>query len=332
MTGVDPGFRRCKHRRLHPGYTHAMGIARLPAQAKPVKMLDLKRQTRRSNMTTLFVNRLTTIDFSLLDPVAGLLGESWLVDIELDGSLDHQGMLLDFSQVKKQVKRCIDLEFDHRLLVPARYSHCRIRQQEQHCEVRFQLVSGETLLHSGPNSAVALIPAERIDEESLVQAIVDKLRPELPDNIEGLRLRLYPEPIEGAWYRYSHGLKHHAGNCQRIAHGHRSRIVIYRNGERDAHLEKDWATRWRDIYIGTSSDLQESISRADKPFHRFGYTANQGLFRLELPSNRCYLVDSDTTVENLAQHIADTLKHEHPEDSFRVQAFEGVEKGAIGRS
>ncbi len=42
-------------------------------------------------MTTLFVNRLTVIDFSLLHPDLGLLGESLLVDIELDGSLDHQG-------------------------------------------------------------------------------------------------------------------------------------------------------------------------------------------------------------------------------------------------
>jgi 6-pyruvoyl-tetrahydropterin synthase len=282
--------------------------------------------------TTLFVNRLTVMDFSYLDPVAGLLGESWLVDIELDGSLDHQGMVLDFGEVKKQVKRCIDEEFDHRLLVPAHYPHCRVQQQEHRCDIHFQLASGETLLHSGPNSAIALIPAEKITEESLIRAIIDQLRPRLPDNIQELRLRLYAEPIEGAWYRYSHGLKHHAGNCQRIAHGHRSRITIYRNGERDQALESAWADRWRDIYIGTHSDLQESIQQQGQTFCRFGYTANQGLFKLELPSDRCYLIDSDSTVENLAQHIAEVLKREHPEDSFRVEAFEGVDKGAIGHS
>lgn len=281
--------------------------------------------------TTLFVKRLTVIDFSYLDPASGLLGESWLVDIELDGSLDHQGMVLDFSEVKKQVKRCIDEAFDHRLLVPARYAHCQIQQQEHRCDIRFRLATGETLVHSGPNSAVTLIPAERITEESLNRAIIDQLRPQLPDNIQELRLRLYAEPVEGAWYRYSHGLKHHAGNCQRIAHGHRSRIAIYRNGVRDRALEEEWASRWRDIYIGTQSDLQETVRQQGETFYRFGYTANQGLFRLELPSRRCYLIDSDSTVENLAQHIAGVLKREHPGDSFRVEAFEGVDKGAIGR-
>lgn len=311
---------------------HPINSPSLPGRAKPAKMLDLTRQTHRYNMTTLFVNRLTVIDFSFLDPVAGLVGESWIVDIELDGSLDHQGMVLDFGEVKKQVKRCIDQEFDHRLLVPAEYAHCQIKQQEQHCDIRFQLASGETLLHSSPNSAVTLLQAESINEQSLIQAIIDKLQRELPDNIQELRLRLYAEPAAGAWYRYSHGLKHHAGNCQRIAHGHRSRVIIYRNGKRDPRLEANWAGRWQDIYIGTRGDLQESTQQAGQLFHHFGYTANQGLFRLQIPACRCYLVDSDTTVENLAQHIADTLKREHPGDSFRVEAFEGVDKGAIGRS
>ncbi|MCW8944119.1 MAG: 6-carboxytetrahydropterin synthase [Sedimenticola sp.] len=281
-------------------------------------------------MTTLFVNRLTVIDFSYLDPTKGLLGESWQVDIELDGSLDHQGMVLDFGDVKKQVKRIIDQEFDHCLLVPAQHPNCQIQQLEHRCDIHFQMDSGELIRHSSPYSAICLINTAQINEAALCSAISEKLQTLLPDNVQSVRIRLYPEPITGAWYRYSHGLKHHAGNCQRIAHGHRSRITIYRNDNRDQTLEADWAKRWEDIYIGTQSDLQEAFQENGNACLRFGYTANQGLFKLEIPTRCSYLIESDTTVENLAQHIANRLKQEHPNDSFRVEAYEGVDKGAIG--
>lgn len=281
-------------------------------------------------MTTLFVRRLTVIDFSYLHPALGLLGESWQVDIELDGSLDHQGMVLDFGEVKRQVKQVIDQSFDHRLLVPLGYAGCDAGQQQHRFEIRFRLETGETIHFAGPDCAVAMIDAQEINPETLADAISSALRPLLPDNVDRLRIHLSPERIDGAWYRYSHGLKHHAGNCQRIAHGHRSRIHIYRNGERDRTLEADWAKRWRDIYIGTMDDLLGSSDKGEQSYFRFGYTAQQGLFQLQLPSRSCYLIEQDSTVENLAQHVAEVLKQEHPEASFRVEAFEGVDKGAIG--
>lgn len=283
-------------------------------------------------MAKLFVERLTILDFSYLHPERGLLGESWFLDVELEGSLDHQGMVLDFSRVKSQVKETVDERFDHRLLVPANYSGTQIQRNDQRCDLSFRLQSGLEIQHSAPASASCLLESEAVTPEVVADAIISQLSDSLPDNVTQIRIRLYNEERKGAYFQVSHGLKHHAGNCQRIAHGHRSYIDIFRDGQRDEGLEREWAERWRDIYIGTREDLQAESSRDGTGYYRFSYTAEQGLFELELPKERCYLIEKDSTVENLAQHVADTLALKYPDASFLVRAYEGVNKGAIAES
>ena len=273
----------------------------------------------------LFVNRLTVLDFSFLHPERGLLGESWWLDVTLEGGLDEQGMVLDFGEVKRQVKALVDEQFDHRLLVPADHPALERRGDE----LRFLTRRGDFFRHLGPPESVRFIPGEAITPESVADAIRQLLAPQLPGNVERIGLRLYEESIDGAWYRYSHGLKRHCGNCQRIAHGHRSRIEILRDGERDPGLESKWAERLRDIYIGSQADLVAITSRNDQTCYRFAYEAEQGHFELELPEARCYLLDTESTVENIARHLRERLEAEHPGHHFQVRAFEGIGKGAI---
>ncbi len=283
-------------------------------------------------MSRLFVNRLTAIDFSYLHPQRGLLGESWLVDIELRGGLDEQGMVLDFGEVKRRVKQLIDEGFDHKLLVPLRHPALQRRLEPGLDEVTFVLEDGAIIRHRAPAAASAYIDAEQITLESVGEAIEQALMAQMPDNVESLQLRLYPEPADGAFYHYSHGLKLHCGNCQRIAHGHRSRIRILRNGERDAVLEADWAGRWHDCYIATREDLADELTIDGRDYLRFAYSAPQGDFELQLPASACYLVDCETTVENLAQHVAERLRAEGVAGALAVHAYEGVDKGAVGEA
>ena len=276
----------------------------------------------------LFVERLTIVDFSFLHPTRGLLGESWILDVVLEGKLDAQGMILDFGEVKRQLKSLADEHFDHRLLVPA--DHPRLAREND--SLRFTTQGGDFIRHRGPAESLRFIPGTEVTSESVARAMQSLLVPLLPDNVQQVSLRLRPESIEGAHYQYSHGLKHHSGNCQRIAHGHRSRIEIERDGVRDQALEQSWAQRFRDIYIGSEADLEAITRHNDQTCFRFAYSAEQGNFELELPAERCYLIEADSTVENIARHIRERLEESHPGSRFRVRAFEGIGKGAISES
>ncbi|WBA52473.1 hypothetical protein O5W85_00940 [Klebsiella pneumoniae] len=50
----------------------------------------------------LFINDLTVMDFSFLDAESGLIGDSLIVDIILEGDLNAESMVMDFSHAKKK--------------------------------------------------------------------------------------------------------------------------------------------------------------------------------------------------------------------------------------
>ena len=283
-------------------------------------------------MPKLFVNRLTVIDFSYLHSERGLLGETWLMDLELEGALDGQGMVLDFGLIKKQVKTLVDNEFDHKLLAPSYHPHCEIKEESGDAVIHFAYGNQRQLFHRSPADAVCDLPVGDITIETVTRSIHDRLEQVLPGNIDRITVHLYAEEGPGAFYHYSHGLKQHQGNCLRIAHGHRSRLQIFQDGEQNEVLERQWVDRWRDIYIAKHEDLSEEMEINDLTYNRFSYGTRAGDFQLQLPKENCYLIDTDSTVENLAQHIADVLHKKHPDSRFVVRAYEGVDKGAIGKS
>lgn len=280
-------------------------------------------------MNHLFVDNLTVIDFAYLDPNRGLVGESWIADVVLGGELDEQGMVFDFSNVKRTIKRVIDERVDHRLVVPRGYAGVAWTEEEPET-FTWTLTDGSRIVHRSPDEAVAWLSAERVVPSAVAALLERELMAVLPGNVTDVEVHLREEVIEGPYYHYVHGLKKHLGNCQRIAHGHRSPIRIDRNGHRDYELEKRWSTLWQDIYVGSEEDVtQRWVAEDGVAYVTFEYEANQGEFALTLPENRVYMMETDTTVELIAAHMADQLKAEFPGDAIRVKAYEGVGKGAI---
>ncbi|MCQ3831129.1 6-carboxytetrahydropterin synthase [Microbulbifer elongatus] len=277
----------------------------------------------------LFVDSLTNVDFSYLHHARGIVGETWLANAALDGALDHQGMVCDFGIVKKTLRNWLDDELDHRLLVPTQSRHIAIKRDGDQLNLEWALTDGTAIAVGGPSQAFALVEAESITAETVARWCVTQLDGVFPTSVDQLTLGFSNEQIDSPFYHYSHGLKKHDGNCQRIAHGHRSRICIDVDGQRSSELETLWAERWEDIYLGTREDLTGESGEGDKVQLHFAYQARQGAFTLSIPASRCEILDCDTTVEQLAQYIADALAKENTGKDITVRAYEGIGKGAV---
>lgn len=282
----------------------------------------------------LFVRDLTVIDFSYLCQQRGLLGESYIVDVELHGDLDNTSMVFDFGNVKKVIKRAIDQLIDHKLAYAQAMPGLAVHEHDG-LQV-LTLTSKRGLIEvASPKVAHVEVPGNVINTASVSEFLVAEIKPLLPANVERIEFNLRTEKSNGFYYHYSHGLKKHDGNCQRIAHGHRSTIEIFQNGMLTPRLNKLWTERWEDIYLGTAEDLSTAeqcynLTAEPNPQQQFyfRYQAAQGEFQISLPKTHCEIVPCDTTVECLAQYIADVLVTIEPA-SYKVIAYEGVGKGAV---
>ena len=276
---------------------------------------------------SLFVAGLTHLDCAYLDPAHGLVGESWAVDARLSGPLDDTGMICDFGIVKQVIKESLDAEVDHRLIL-ARGT--RVDRQTQGAQVELVHADrdGRRLRYRAPAEALCELDLPALDATALADALARLVQPRLPAGVESLTLSLRTESQRGQ-YHYCHGLQQHAGNCQRMGHGHRGRLGIRLGGLPAPWLESLWVQQLGYRYLGSERHLMTAsgVGRC-----AFAYQSSQGAFELDLPEDRAYVIPASATVECLAAHIADTIAAQHPGEHVEVTAYEGIGKGAVARS
>lgn len=271
---------------------------------------------------SLFVKQLTHIDVSLWCSQRGLVGCSWQVDAVLDGELGEDGMLFDFGEVKPWIKRTLDSGLDHTLLVPTQAPGVTVTECPEGVCVRTTIPYPMEV--RGPKEAFTLLPWHAIELDSVAEHLSQQLTEQRPENVHQVTLTLSDEAIDGAAYGYTHGLKRHLGNCQRIAHGHRSRLYIWQHNERQPQLEQQWAAWLDNRYLLEQAD----ITARDSDTLTCGYRAAQGDFSITLPQTLCTVLPGPTTVENIAAWLAKEVATQSGVTT-RIQAFEGINKGAI---
>jgi 6-pyruvoyl-tetrahydropterin synthase len=286
----------------------------------------------------LFVNDLTVMDFSYLCPERGMVGESWIVDVVLNGHLNEESMILDFGKVKKELKFLIDEYVDHKLLVPVEHTYTKTCRDDLsgRIKVDFMRPTHHSIHLNCPPEAYAFVYSDRVSMGSVSQYLKEIIATHLPENVAGIELHLRAEVISTPFYHYTHGLKKHDGNCQRIAHGHRSKVTCFEDKVISEEWQSYWAKRWQDIYIGSTDDIVpiesmnlEHLEIDFSDHYLFAYESSQGVFELAISKQESELVDTDSTVECLAQYMANEQKRLKADKKHKVIAFEGVGKGAI---
>jgi 6-pyruvoyl-tetrahydropterin synthase len=282
-------------------------------------------------MNRLFVDNLTVLDFSYFHPRRGVVGESWIVDVELVGELNDEGMVFDFGHVKKLLKAALDSGMDHTLVVPEQLSGLTVEHIDASDEIQVTYSNQNVVkfAYQGPRDSVFLIDSDKVTIDSARPLLENHLNSLVPSNVRQVKLHLRTEEISGAFYHYSHGLKKHLGDCQRICHGHRSKIVVLKDGQRDQLVEAEVAQTLQDIYLISYEDI---LNSEYSHLTHVGYDAEQGRFDVWLNPEQCYEMHTDTTVELIATHLSDQIKTEYPDNDWTIRAFEGVGKGAIALS
>jgi 6-pyruvoyl-tetrahydropterin synthase len=298
---------------------------------------------------TLFYHNITVIDYSFLDYKLGPVGNSLIVDLELEGTNDsEEGVIFDFAIAKKKVKEIIDQECDHRLIVPTDMIGLTMEEFDGAIHIHYPF-GGDLipLAYRAPTEAICQIECEEITTGALSSFLQDTIMAQMPANIVrvGISLRQEVGSRDDSFFHYTHGLKKHYGNCQRLLHGHRNTIFIAIDGKRSIEHERKLLSTWPNqaIHFACWDNIlnQGEITSALKdgesplghhpaaPLIHVAYQSKQGQFELKLPANMIYILPCETTIENISSYFAKLIREQvGSEHLIQLFAFEGVGKGA----
>jgi len=107
------------------------------------------------------------------DKCERLHGHNYQVKVELEGSLDEKGMIMDFRLIKDIISNICDA-LDHRVIIPENSKLVKIAKKGKNIEIN----AGKKF-YSFPEKDCVLIPTESTTAEHLAEFIFKQIKTEL---------------------------------------------------------------------------------------------------------------------------------------------------------
>jgi len=291
----------------------------------------------------LFLSEISVVDHGFINYKGQVIGGSFNPSFVITGSIDEtEKVVVDFSTIKKDIKGLIDRHiwdaynngFDHKLWFIEGYSQGTCIKVDDN----YHIVTDACKLILPTDAVKIIAPIDGIAPEYSTTYIQKAFEVYLTTEL----MKLYPLiGVEVECYNninthrvnttqiyfmftYSHGLKDSTSyGCQNIAHGHLSFIQSADSNAPLHHINK---------MKKVASDLggavfinRENIVFQDDSVIEIQYTTKRGQFfaSYKTAENKLIVLDTETTIEYLAEYVKDT---------YNVTGFyisEGLSKGCV---
>ena len=100
----------------------------------------------------------------------GLHGHNYLVEIEIEGSMDIDDMVVDFIFLENILSQALS-DWDHYVLIPSKNKHMKIRENEDNLEIEYG-----NRFYSIPQTEIKLLNCNNVTAETLARLLGEKIQ------------------------------------------------------------------------------------------------------------------------------------------------------------
>lgn len=125
-----------------------------------------------------------------------LHGHSYVLRLRLEGEIGEHGMLMDFVELKKMLRKMMD-EMDHAVLLPAKSDIVSIEKKDGYV---YAECNGRKYMF--PETDVRMLDVPTTTAEEMTKMMAERMAREvkIPSNVRSLSVGLDEERGQTAWY------------------------------------------------------------------------------------------------------------------------------------